>query len=71
MPWTPGKKSTVSTWFNRVIGETLERETVPEETVTVQQQVKTATREYRAPECIEYQSVQNTKVYRVPGCTDY
>ena len=38
------------------------------ETVTVQQQVKTATsiRIYRVPECTEYQSVQSNRVYRVP-----
>ena len=35
-----------------------------EETVTVQQQVNTATRAYRVPECIEYQSVQNARVYQ-------
>ena len=35
------KKSTVQTWFKGVITETLEGETVTEETVTVQHLVKT------------------------------
>ena len=42
MPRTPRKKSIVKTWFNRVIRETLERDTVSEETVTVHQRVKSA-----------------------------
>ena len=37
MPRTPGKKSTVRTWFNGVIRETLEGGAVSEEAVTVQQ----------------------------------
>ena len=37
MPRTPGQKSTVRTWFNVVIRETLEGGAVSEEAVTVQQ----------------------------------
>ena len=40
----PRKKNKVNFWFNRVIRETLERETESKETVTVHQQVKTADR---------------------------
>ena len=65
MPRTPRKKSSLSTWFNGVIRETLERETVSEETVTVQQQVKTSeyqsNRVYRVSESTEYQSIQSTR----------
>ena len=42
-----------------------------EETVTVQQQVRIATRAYRVPECTEYQSVQSNRVYRIPECIEY
>ena len=42
MPKTPRKKSIVSTWFNGVIRETLERET--DVSITVKQRVKTANR---------------------------
>ena len=44
MARTPRKKSKVSSWFNGVIRETIERETESKETVTVHQQVKTADR---------------------------
>ena len=45
------KKSTVQTWFNRIIRETIERETVSEETVIVQQQVNTENRESVTVDC--------------------
>ena len=65
MPKTPRKKSIVSTWFNGVIRETLERET--DVSITVKQRVKTAeyqsNRVYREPERTENQSVQSTRVY--------
>ena len=43
-----------------------------EETLTVQQQVKTATRAYRAPEWLKYyQIVLSTNVYKVLERTEY
>ena len=45
------KKGTVQTWFNRIIRETIERETVSEETVIVQQQVYTENRESVTVDC--------------------
>jgi len=66
----------------RPINPSLNAKDSKEETVTVQQQLKTAnrvpeyqsvqsTRVYRVPEHTEYQSLQIARVYRVPECTDY
>ena len=57
MPKSPRKKNQVSIWFNAILRETVRGETVSEETVTVKEQIRSATRAYRVPECIKYQSV--------------
>ena len=57
MPKSPRKKNQVSTWFNGILKETVRGDIVSEEIVIVQQQVRSATREYRVPECTGYQSV--------------
>ncbi len=57
MPKSPRKKKQVSTWFNGILKETVREDIVSEEIVIVHQQVRSATREYRVPECTGYQSV--------------
>ena len=70
MPQTSRKKSTASTWFNRVIRETLVPEYVYRYRVTEGTEYHSvqSTRAYRVPECTEYQSVQST---RISECTEY